>query len=306
MNQNDALKQRTARLSIISNTSLVVLKLIVGLCSGAVSIVSEAAHSGVDLVAALIAYFAVRKAAKPPDAHHAYGHGKVESLSAAIEAALIVLAAIWIVYEALAKIYSSATPQFLEYGIAVMAVSIGVNWYVSGRLMTVARATHSQALEADALHLKADIWTSVGVLVGLAVIKATGLGWLDPVIAIAVAAVVFRAGYKMTMKSMYELTDVSLSAEEKEIIRGVLAAHPEVIDFHQLRTRRSGSRRLIDVHLIMFKDLHLDKAHAVCDQIEAAIEAKLAPCDVIIHLEPCGYHDGFGACPLPEKENERE
>lgn len=306
MDQNDVLKQKTARLSIISNVSLVVLKLVVGVYGGAVSIVSEAAHSAVDLVAALIAYFAVRKAAEPPDEHHAYGHGKVENLSAAIEAALIVLAAIWIVYEAFQKLFSAAAPALLEYGIAVMGVSIAVNWYVSGRLMTVAKATASHALEADALHLRADIWTSVGVLAGLAIIKVTGMGWLDPAIAIVVAGVVFRAGYKMTKKSMYELTDVSLSAEEEEIIRGILAAHPEVIDFHRLRTRRSGSRRLIDVHLVLYKDLHLDKAHAVCDEIEDAIEAKLAPCDVVIHLEPCGYHDGFGACPLPEEKGGRE
>lgn len=306
MEQYSALKQRTARLSIISNTSLVALKLVVGLAGGSVSIVSEAAHSAVDLVAALIAYFAVKKASKPPDEHHAYGHGKVENLSAAIEAGLIVLAALWIVYEAMEKIYTAATPEYLEYGIAVMAVSIGVNWYVSRRLMTVARKTHSQALEADALHLTADIWTSVGVLGGLAIIKVTGFGWLDPAIAIVVAAVVFRAGYKMTKKSMYELTDVSLSAEEEGIIRGILATHPEVIDFHRLRTRRSGSRRLIDVHLIMYKDLHLDKAHAVCDDIEAAIEARLAPCDVVIHLEPCGCEKGYEACPLGEKKCGRE
>lgn len=303
MDENSALKQRTARLSIISNVSLVMLKLIVGFYSGAVSIISEAAHSGVDLVAALIAYFAVKKAAQPPDAHHAYGHGKVENLSAAVEAALIVLAAVWIVVEAVNKIRGAEAPAFLEYGIAVMLVSVVANWYVSGRLMTVARATSSHALEADALHLKADIWTSVGVLAGLAVIRVTGLGWLDPAIAIVVAGVVFRAGYKMTRKSLYELTDVSLSAAEEDIIRTILAAHPETISFHRLRTRRSGSRRLIDVHLVLNKDMNLDKAHAVCDEIEAAIAAELAPCDVVIHLEPY-FCEGSGAGSPPAKAGE--
>lgn len=290
-NDHNLLKQKTARLSIMSNITLVVFKLAVGIAGGAVSIVSEAAHSAVDLIAALIAYFAVRKAAKPPDAHHAYGHGKVENLSAAIEAALIVVAALWIMYEAVEKLSSEHAPAYLEYGIAAMGVSIVVNWYVSRRLMTVARLTHSHALEADALHLTADIWTSCGVLGGLAVIKLTGYTWLDPAIAIVVAVVVLKAGYTMTKKSFYELTDVTLPPEEEEIIRGILDAHPAVIAFHQLRTRRSGSRRLIDLHLVLFQDMHLDKAHEVCDELEAAIEGRLAPCEVIIHMEPAGHHE---------------
>ncbi|WP_413781785.1 cation diffusion facilitator family transporter [Anaeroselena agilis] len=288
---HNTLKQNTARLSIFSNTALVIFKLAVGLAGGAVSIVSEAAHSAVDLIAALIAYFAVRKAAKPPDEHHAYGHGKVESLSAAIEAALIVLAALWIVYEAVDKLTAGHTPAYLEYGIAVMAVSILVNWYVSGRLMKVAHETRSHALEADALHLKADIWTSCGVLGGLVVIKITGLTWLDPAIAIVVAAFVFKAGYDMTKKSLYELTDVSLPPEEEEIIANILTAHPAILAFHQLRTRRSGSLRLIDVHVILRRDMHLDAAHAVCDEVEASLEVSLSPCEATIHLEPCTCPD---------------
>jgi cation diffusion facilitator family transporter len=300
------LKKKTAWLSVISNSLLVILKLTVGFYSGAVSIISEAAHSAVDLVAALIAFYAVRKSGKPPDEHHAYGHGKIENLSGAIEAVLIVLAALWIIYEAIEKINTRQTPAFLEYGIAIMAVSIIANWWVSSRLFKVARATCSHALEADALHLRADIWTSVGVLMGLAAIKITGLTWIDPAIAIAVAIVVFRAGYQMTKRSLYELTDISLPEAEEEIIRRILNSHLEVINFHRLRTRRSGSRRLIDVHLILNKDMHLDKAHAICDAIEAEIEAQLAPCDVVIHLEPCGYHEDFGTCPLNVAEDEKK
>jgi len=295
------LKKRTARLSVLSNTLLVILKFTVGVYSGAVSIVSEAAHSGVDLVAALIAFYAVRKSGKPPDEQHAYGHGKVENLSGVIEAILIILAALWIIYEAVHKFYKTEAPVFLEYGILVMLVSIVVNWYVSNRLLKVAKATCSQALEADALHLRSDIWSSLGVLGGLAVIRISGYMWLDPAIAIIVAIVVFRAGYTMTKKSLYELTDVSLPEEEEAIIRRILSAHPESIDFHQLRTRRSGSRRLIDVHLILYKDMPIDKAHTVCDQIEAEIEAELAPCDITIHIEPCGYYADIGACPLSEE-----
>jgi cation diffusion facilitator family transporter len=294
------LKERTARLSVISNSVLVILKLVVGFYTGAVSIISEAAHSGVDLLASVIAFYAVRKADTPPDGNHAYGHGKFENLSGAIEAILIVGAAVWIVYEAGDKINSARVPEFLEYGIVIMLISIGVNYWVSERLFKVAKQTDSHALEADGLHLRADIWTSVGVLTGLVIIHFTGLAWLDPVIAIVVAGVVFKAGYGMTKKSLYELTDISLPADEEQIIIDIITSHKEVISFHQLRTRRSGSWRLIDMHLILYKDMHLNKAHDICDQIEAEIKEKLGLCDVVIHLEPCDHHQDVGDCPLNE------
>jgi cation diffusion facilitator family transporter len=294
------LKERTARLSVISNFMLVLLKLAVGFFTGAVSLISEAAHSGVDLLASVIAFYAVRKADEPPDGNHAYGHGKFENLSGAVEAVLIVAAAVWIVYEAGNKINTAKAPEFLEYGIILMIISIGVNYWVSERLFKVAKETGSHALEADGLHLRSDIWTSIGVLAGLVIIHFTGFAWLDPVIAIVVAGVVFKAGYGMSKKSLYELTDISLPADEEQIIIDVITSHTEVISFHQLRTRRSGSWRLIDMHLILYKDMHLNKAHAVCDQIEAEIKEKLGPCDVVIHLEPCDYHEELGACPLNE------
>ncbi len=294
------LKERTARLSVISNTVLVVLKLIVGFYTGAVSIISEAAHSGFDLLASVIAFYAVRKADTPPDDDHAYGHGKFENLSGAIEAILIIGAAVWIVYEAGSKMNSATVPGFLEYGIAIMIISIAINYWVSERLFKVAKQTGSHALEADGLHLRADIWTSVGVLAGLVIIHITGLAWLDPVIAIIVAGIVFKAGYGMTKKSLYELTDISLPEHEEQMIIDIIHSHKEVISFHQLRTRRSGSWRLIDMHLILYKDMHLNKAHDICDQIEAEIKQKLGSCDVVIHLEPCDHLEELGACPLDE------
>lgn len=299
------LKQNTARLSIISNTLLVLLKLVVGFYAGAVSIISEAAHSAVDLIASVVAFYAVKKSGQPPDGNHAYGHGKFENLSGAVEALLIVVAAIWIVYEAADKFKAAHVPEYLEYGIVVMLISIIVNYWVSARLMKVAHETESQALEADALHLRADIWTSAGVLAGLAIIKITGWPWVDPAIAIIVAAIVFKAGYGMTIKSVSQLTDVSLPPEEEKMIVDILNKHAAVISFHQLRTRRSGSYRLVDMHLVLDKNMHLEVAHAVCDQLEEEIKAALGLCDVVIHIEPCDYHDGFGFCPIPGSRSGR-
>ena len=290
MTEHAALKQRTAWLSIFSNTTLVILKLIVGLYVGAVSLVSEALHSGVDLIAALIAFWAVKKSLVPPDEEHDYGHGKFENLSAAVEALLIVGAAVGIVYESAQKFQSAEVPEELGYGILIMLVSIGVNILVSRRLIHVAKITGSQALEADGLHLQSDVWTSVGVLIGLALMQLTGWAWLDPAIAILVAGIIFRAGWRMVTESAMELTDASLPAEQEQRITQIIESVPEVRSCHCLRTRKSGSYKLLDVHVLFDGNMHLSHVHAVCDELEELIRAELGTFDILIHPEPDGSH----------------
>lgn len=287
MTDANLLKRRTAWLSIMSNSTLVILKLIVGLYVGAVSLVSEAMHSGVDLIAAAIAFWAVRKAVTPPDKDHDYGHGKYENLSSAVEALLIVVTALFIIYEAVHKFDTPLDPEFLQYGIYIMMVSIVINLLVSQRLINVAKKTGSQALEADGLHLRADVWTSVGVMVGLAGMKIFGFLWLDPVIAIVVALIIFRAGYKMVVESARELTDSSLSPEEENVIGNLLLNNSSVKGFHCLRTRRSGSEKLLDVHVTFDENMTLAQVHAACDDVEGQIKAKLGDdVDITIHAEP--------------------
>jgi len=281
-----ATKKGAASISVVSNSTLVVTKLGVGIFTGSVSVISEAAHSAVDLLAAMIAYYAVSTSDKKPDRNHAYGHGKIENISGAVEAVLIIVAAVWIIYEAVKKISAHEVPKDLEYGIAIMIISIIANYFVSRKLFKVAEATQSHALEADALHLEADIWTSIGVLVGLVAIKVTGLYWLDPVIAIVVAGIIFKVGYDMTRKSMRELNDLSLPDSEQAMLQAVFENHPMVKDYHGLRTRRSGSTRLVDVHILLESNLSLAQAHTVCDEIEARIKNLFTPCEVMIHQEP--------------------
>ncbi|MBU2701239.1 cation diffusion facilitator family transporter [Sporomusaceae bacterium BoRhaA] len=285
-NDIDFQKTKAAKVSVLSNSLLVVSKLIIGILTGSVSIVSEATHSAVDLLAALIAYYAVKTSGKPPDSKHPYGHGKVENISGAVEAALIVVAALWIIYEAVQKLYVETLPEKLEYGIVIMLVSTIVNIFVSKHLFRIAKITQSHALEADALHLQADVWTSMGVLGGLLAIKLTGLYWLDPVIAITMAFVIFKAGYGMTKKSIAELMDATMTEEDKNSIAVILQEHSMVRGFTNLRTRRSGSVCLIDVHLVLDKELSLDKVHCVCDEIEQRIKARFASSEVLIHVEP--------------------
>ena len=200
-------KTGAAGLSIISNSALVGLKVAVGLSMGSVSVLSEGVHSAVDLLAALIAFFSIRAAARPPDEEHQFGHGKIENVSGAIEALLIFGAAGLIIYEAADKIRTGTELESMELGIGIMAASGLVNFFVSRHLHRVARASDSVALEADAWHLTTDVYTSLGVMAGLVVVRITDLTVLDPIIAILVALLIMRAAWRITRKSVGGLLD---------------------------------------------------------------------------------------------------
>ncbi|HYF95978.1 MAG TPA: cation diffusion facilitator family transporter [Symbiobacteriaceae bacterium] len=280
-------KVLAARISVASNVLLVVVKLVVGAAIGSVSVMSEAIHSAVDLLAAVIALLSVRVSSRPADRNHAYGHGKVENLSALVEGALIVAAAGWIVVEALGKLRSAETAHMLAPGMAVMVLSAGLNWLVSANLFRVARKHDSMALEADALHLRTDVWTSLGVFVGLGLAQVTGFRWLDPVAALAVAALITRAGLQLCAEALRPLVDARLPAdEEAEIIGLIERFRARYVEFHDLRTRRSGAVRHVDFHLVVPGDRPLQEVHQVCDQIEEAIRERYPLAHVLIHPEP--------------------
>lgn len=287
-------KVRAARISIVSNTSLVLLKLTVGLTMASVSVISEAVHSMMDLLAALIANFSVRKAVEPADKEHPYGHGKYENLSGVVEAALIFLAAAIIVYEAVSRLLEGGMVEFVDYGIAVMAVSAAVNFFVSRYLYRVAREEESIALEADALHLRTDVWTSLGIMAGLVAIRITGINELDPLIALGVAVLIVRAAWDLTKRSGMDLLDTCLSEEEEQIIRNALDKHSEAfLGYHSMRTRKAGSEKYVDLHLVVKYSTTVDEAHRIAEEVEREIEAALPRTDVTIHLEPCDKEQCF-------------
>lgn len=290
MNDTIRLKRRTAWLSVCSNSLLVMLKLVVGIYVGAVSLISEAMHSGVDLIAALIAFWAVRRSVVPPDSTHDYGHGKYESVAAAVEAVLILVAAAAIIYESLHKLNNPSVPEELGLGVLIMSVSVVVNFFVARYLIHVAIQTDSQALLADGRHLQADIWTSLGVLFGLACMELTGWPWLDPIIAIFVAGIIFRTGWHMIRESFGQLTDISLPPEEENRIKHLIERRSDVYGCHCLRTRRSGSYRLLDVHVLFDGNMRLTEVHKICDELESAIRRHLGTFDVLIHPEPANNH----------------
>jgi cation diffusion facilitator family transporter len=277
-------KIKTARLSIFSNSSLIIMKLLAGLLSGSVSIISEAIHSGMDLLAAVIAFFSVKMSDTPPDSKHPYGHGKFENVSGVIEAILIFIAAGWIIYEAIQKILNPSGVENLGVGVAVMAVSAVVNTLVSRKLYQVAKKTESIALEADALHLKTDVYTSAGVAVGLLLIWITGWHFLDPIVAILVALLIIKESFMLLRNAYSPLLDSSLSEDETSIIIGAITRRG--LTYHNLRTRKSGHYRFVDFHLELPEKMTLKQVHEICDQVEDEIKSNFSHIEIQIHVEP--------------------
>ncbi len=281
-------KIKAARLSIISNTSLVLIKLFIGIVMGSVSVLSEAIHSGLDLLASVIAFYAVGKAGKPADERHPYGHGKWENVSGVAEALLILAAAVYIIYEAALRFTGGRQVEYLGLGTVVMSVSALVNWFVSKHLFLVARKTHSVALEADAWHLRADVYTSLGVLAGLGLIAITKIAVLDSIVAIAVALLIVRSSVELTRNAFADIFDVRLPEKDEKIIKDILTGHQgDCVSFHRLRTRKSGSVRFIDLHLVVPRRWTIEEAHQLSDTIEKEISEALPNTQVIIHVDPC-------------------
>ncbi|MCX5871423.1 MAG: cation diffusion facilitator family transporter [Deltaproteobacteria bacterium] len=282
-------KTRAAQLSILSNFVLIVIKLVVGIMMQSVSVLSEAVHSGIDLIAAIIAWFAVRESGKPADDEHNFGHGKIENVAGTIEAVLIFGAAIYIIWEAVQKLISGSVEiENLGIGAVVMGISAIANYLVSRHLLNVAIKTDSVALEADAMHLRTDVYTSVGVFAGLAAIKLTGVTILDPLVAIAVACLIIKAAYDLTKSAFFHILDIKLPDDEEAIIHDVMQEYSRhFLEYHKLRTRKSGHIRHIDMHLVVPKQMTVEMGHNLSHQISADIEKRLDHSHILVHIEPC-------------------
>ena len=282
------LKQRTAALSVISNSGLILLKVIAGTVTGSVAILTEAVHSSIDLIASIVAFISVRKADEPADESHRYGHEKIENLSAAIEGMLILVGSAAIAFAAIRRLLKGGGVHTVGLGIAVVAFSIVVNVVVSAVLARNARTTESPALEGDAAHLRTDALTSAAVLVALVLVHLTGAQWLDPAIALAVAAAIVVTGVGLLTRSSRVLVDRSLPGDEVEAIRSAIEAFGPrgVVGYHELRTRRAGSRRYVDLHVQFRAGTSLEDAHKTAHELQDVIAARLRGADVLIHLEP--------------------
>jgi len=281
-------RSRAAAISIASNSGLILLKIVAGAVTGSVAIITEAIHSAIDLIASIVAYFSVRQAETPADSSHRYGHEKFENVAAGVEGMLILVGSGVIVYTAVNHLVEGTEIESIGFGIAVVGFATVVNLGVSHYLYRRAAATDSAALAGDAAHLRTDAYTSLGVLVGLALVSITDETWIDPVVALVIAVAIVYTGLKVVAGSWRVLVDESLPEDETAAIRDAIESFGErgLAGYHELRTRRAGSRRYVDVHVQFRSGTTLEDAHAIAHELQDTIRDRLRGADVLIHLEP--------------------
>ncbi len=280
-----AAQQQAARLSLGSNVFLVLIKLGAGLQSGSLSVLAEGVQSLIDIFASAMILLVVRAAAAPPDEAHPYGHGKFENITALVQMVMVLgsIAGIW--YAAWRRFQSPSMPE-VDWGVAAIIISIAVNLAVSARIFKVAKETESSALRAEGVHLRGDLWSCFGVLLGLAITHVTGEARFDPAVAAFMTIFAMFSAVHLIRDTLRPLLDESLPGEEEECIKSVLEADKRVLGFHKLRTRQAGSGRLADVHILLDDHLSFREAHDIGEDIEDEIRRVLPNLDVMVHVEP--------------------
>ena len=280
-------KKFAAAISITSNTLVFLFKIVAGILSGSISIISEAIHSVSDFLASVLTFFAVTRSSEPADKEHPFGHGKYEDMSGFIEGGLIILAGIYIIYESSKKlIYGYELKSEPLLGIAAMGFAVLANFLVSQYLFYVAKKSDSVSLKADGEHLRTDIYSSLGVLIGLILIKYTGLAILDPIIAIIVALIIFKAGFEISKETLNNLLDSSISDEDIEKIENIIKNNQVVKGYKNIKGRKSGQYKEVELTLLFNEDMKIKCCHNICDQIECEIKNEIENASIVIHPEP--------------------
>jgi len=281
-------KKKVAFWSVLAAVLITGGKLIVGLSTGSLGILSEALHSGLDFVAAAITYFTVRVSDKPADDYHPFGHGKYENLSAFIQTILLFITCIWIIYEAIHRLYIIIPIEVNHWSYIVVIGSIIIDYSRSRALKKAAKKHNSQALEADALHFSTDIWSSLVVLLGL-ITASFGWFWADSVAALVVAIIVIIVAWKLGKRSIDVLLDKTSKETEKKIIR-IISDIPQVLDYHNLKIRTSGAYTFVEINIHLDSKLTIEEAHNISNKVETLICEKIEKCKVHVHEEPSNKH----------------
>jgi cation diffusion facilitator family transporter len=286
--------QRFAWLSIGAAVVTIALKASAAWLTGSVGLLSDALESGVNLVAAIVALVALRAAARPPDEEHHFGRGKAEYMSAAIEGGMIFVAAAAIVYTAVRRLLEPQPVEQLGIGLAVTAVAALINLAVGLLLVRAGRTNRSITLEADGKHLLTDVWTSVGVIVGVGLVGITGWQPLDPIVALAVGLNILVTGWLLIRRSGAGLLDAALPPDDRAAIEAVIAAYEaQGIEFHAVRSRESGRHRFVYVHVLVPGDWTVVRGHDVCEDVERDIARALPGTTTFTHLEPRGHPSSY-------------
>ena len=288
LDEESAQKNAAARLSIMAAAFLIVLKSATGYYTGSISVWASLLDSAMDVFASTINLFAVRAAARPPDADHAYGHGKVESLAGLFQALVITASGLFLIYEAIRRIMRPPATSAELLGIGSMLIAMGVSVALVARLRRVARQTDSLVLRADALHYATDVYTNGGALVALLIVWLSGWRLADPIVSIALSLYILYSAFGVGRESIDVLMDKRLPPEVDEQIAEIVGRYHArgVLGFHDLRTRRSGAQKFIDLHLEVERDKSLEEAHALTVQVLRAIEAEIPRARVQIHTDP--------------------
>lgn len=278
---------RYAWLSILTAILIILLKVSAYLLTGSIGFLSDAMESGANILAAIFTLGALIVAARPPDTEHTFGHSKAEYLSSGAEGALILIAAVVIGVQAVERLFSPQPLEQVGLGVVISAVAALANFLVARVLMRAGKRHRSMALTADAHHLLTDVWTSLGVIVGVVLVSLTGRLWLDPVIGLVVAAQIVYTGLKLIRVAINGLLDASLPDDELAMVVGILQGYePEGVAYHALRTRQAGAQRFVSFHLLVPGTWSVQRGHELLERIERDIRRKLEPVSIISHLEP--------------------
>jgi ferrous-iron efflux pump FieF len=281
-------KIRAARLSVAVAAGLAVVKLATGIVTGSMAVISSAVDSLLDILMSSVNFMAIRQADQPADENHPFGHGKFETVATLFQSLIIALSGLWIIYEASRRLGQGVELSRLGGGMAILAISSIASWLIAAHLRKVAKETDSSALHADSLHFSMDVYTNLALVAGLGIVALLGIPWLDPVLSILVAVYILYEALRLLRHGIRDLLDEELPLAIRNEIASLIEAHHEgLLGYHNLRTRRAGSQKIMDFHLTVCKHLTVEEAHAIADQLEHTIEREILGADVTIHIEPC-------------------
>ncbi len=297
--ENRRLRLRTACFSLGSAVTLCLLKSAVGIFSGSLGVLASALDNVGDIFMSSVNLLSIRKAMDPADENHPYGHGKVETLATLFQGVVIALTGIGVMWEAVQRLRAGKAPEGvgLDVGILVMVFSVVTSWFIAARIRKGGETAGSTALVADSLHFRTDVYSGSGILLSLVLYRVTGWKWLDPGVALAVGVYILSAAVPLLKGAMEDLMDHQLPPETVARVTAIIDSHrPMVADWHDLRTRRSGSSMEVDFHVVLCRDHSLEQAHRVADHLEMEIREVLGNAHVVTHIDPCEIE-----CPGPHE-----
>ncbi|SHJ58718.1 cation diffusion facilitator family transporter [Malonomonas rubra DSM 5091] len=287
-------KIRAAAFSISGAFFLAAFKLVIAISSGSMAVMASAVDSLLDILMSGVNFMAIRQAEQPPDECHPFGHGKYETLATFFQAIVISISGGWILYESSLRLAHGEGPTNVDQGIGILAFSAVISWFIASYLRKVAKQTDSTALEADSLHFRMDIYSNLGLMAGLLLIRWLEIVWIDAALSLLVASYILHEALQLIKRSLQDILDTELPEEIKQQVHDLITEHDAAFSgYHGLRTRRAGSSKIMDFHLEVCKEMSVFEAHKIADSLEKKIEKNIPGADVIIHIEPCHK----SACP---------